>query len=118
MSRGEKQEIWRLVITMCANYDSDFGCLLLDYGCFMLNKEYTGGAFCKWFRDALMPLSPETARLFGGAVTPETKPCKMCGKRFPLNGRQSYCSADCFKAARRKAVAASVRKFRNKTGEM
>lgn len=114
LSGGEKQEICRLVKTMCANYDSEYGCLPLDSECFMFGKAYTNGAICKWFRDALMPLNPELERIFNGGIVPETKPCKVCGRRFPLNGRQAYCSEECAKLGRRKSVAKNVKAHRKR----
>jgi len=109
----EKQAIRRLVKAMCANYDDEYGCLLLDSDCLMFGKAYAGGALCKWFRAALMPLDPALERIFTGD-TSETKPCPICNGVFPLNGRQTYCSSKCSKAARRRSVAASVKAYRNR----
>ena len=109
----EKQVIRRLVKAMCANYDDEYGCLLLDSECFMFGKAYAGGALCKWFRAALLPLDPALERMFIGG-TSEAKPCAVCGRAFPLNGRQTYCSSKCSKMARRKSVANSVKAYRNR----
>ena len=108
----EKQAIRRLVKTSCANYDSEYGCLPLDADCPMFDKAYSGGALCKWFRSALMPTDPRLAQIFADN-TVKTKPCAVCGKAFPLNGRQTYCSPQCAKAVRRKSVADSVKAHRN-----
>ena len=109
----EKQAIRRLVKAMCANYDDEYGCLPLDSECFMFGKAYSGGGLCKWFRAAVMPLDPALERIFTDG-TLETKSCPICGRAFPLNGRQTYCSSTCSNAARRKSVAASVKAYRNR----
>ena len=109
----EKQTIRRLVKAMCANFDDEYGCLPLDSECFMFGKAYAGGALCKWFRTALLPLDPALERIFIGN-TSETKPCPICGRAFPLNGRQTYCSSKCSQAARRKSVTNSVKAYRNR----
>ena len=50
MTREERAAIKKLVVSLCANYDRDYGCLPLDYGrCYMLDKWWTG-AYCKYFR--------------------------------------------------------------------
>jgi len=108
----EKRSIRELVITKCANYDREYGCLLLDSMCFMLGKAYTGGAQCRWFRNALLPLDPKLKLVFIGGIAPDTKPCAVCGKEFPLNGRQAYCSDKCAKTHRRISVANNVRAHR------
>ena len=38
LTREEKAAIRRLVISMCANYDRECGCLPLDCECYMLGK--------------------------------------------------------------------------------
>ena len=109
----ERQEICRLVKTMCATYDYEYGCLALSCECFMFSKVYTGGALCKWFRNALLPLNRNLERLFTDDAV-ETKPCKICGKEFSLNGRQAYCSDKCLRSARKAAVARNVRSYRER----
>ena len=71
LTRDEKKKIRSLVTGMCANYDRETGlCLPLDCGCYMLHKCWTG-AYCRYFREAVLPLDPELlAALFfvaGGA---------------------------------------------------
>ena len=114
----EKQAIHRLVKTQCANYDDEYGCLPLDSDCHMFGKAYAGGSLCKWLREAVLPLNPELERVFSGDIAPDTKPCAVCGKAFPLNGRQTYCSEKCTKTARRKSVATSVRAYRERKRQM
>ena len=110
----EKRAIRRLVKTMCANYDDEYGCLALDAGCYMFSKAYVSDALCKWFRSAVLPLNPKLERVFTGGITPDTKSCEICGRAFPLNGRQTYCATKCTKAARRRSNAKNVKAHRNR----
>ena len=110
----ERQRIRRLVKAECANFDAEYGCLPLDSSCFMFGKAYSNGALCKCFRFAIMPLDPEVERVFIDGIAPDTKPCAVCGKAFPLNGRQSYCSESCARNSRRKAVASNMKAYRNR----
>ena len=110
----ERQATRRLVKEWCANYDDEYGCLPLGSDCFMFGKAYSGGALCKWFRDAVLPLDAELERIFTGGIAPDTKPCAVCGTAFPLNGRQIYCSDKCAAEGRRKSVAGNVQAFRER----
>ena len=111
----ERQEICRLVKTMCANYDNKYACLPLNGDCYMFyGYGYTNTAMCKWFRKAILPLNPELERVLTGDAMIETKSCAVCGKTFPLNGRQNYCSEKCAKINRRKSVAKNVREYRKR----
>ena len=59
LTRDERKKIRSLVTGMCANYDRETGlCLPLDCGCYMLHKCWTG-AYCRYFREAVLPLDPE-----------------------------------------------------------
>ena len=59
LTRDEKKKIRSLVTGMCANYDRESGlCLPLDCACYMLHKCWTG-AYCRYFREAVLPLNPE-----------------------------------------------------------
>jgi len=120
LTREERREIKRLVTEMCANYDRQYGCLPLDYGrCYMIDKYWTG-AYCKYFRNAVLPLNPklEAALLDGKPpalpAAAETKPCEICGKPFMGDGRQRYCSDKCVNKARRRSEAGRARKYRSK----
>jgi len=111
----EKQEIRRLVKTMCANYDEKYGCLPLNGDCYMsYGYGYTNTTMCKYFRQSVLPLNPELERVLTGGAMIETKPCAVCGKTFPLNGRQKYCSEKCAKINRSKSVAKNVREYRKR----
>ena len=57
LTRQEKAAIRSLVKRWCANYDKDAGCLPLDCECYMLGKCWTG-AYCRYFRAAVLPLDP------------------------------------------------------------
>ena len=41
LTRQERAAIRKLVTGMCANYDSEYGCLPLDCECYILNKWWT-----------------------------------------------------------------------------
>jgi len=113
LTGAERKRIRDLTKSVCANYDKEYGCLLLDSQCFMFGKAYSAGPLCKWFRNALMPLDQELKRIFTGVIAPDTKPCAVCGRAFPLNGRQLCCSDSCAKKRRRQFVANNVRAYRN-----
>ena len=112
MTAKERREIRKLVTTLCANYDHEYGCLPLDSECYMFGKWYTGN-FCKYFQNSVLPTNPE---LEASLMRKHATPCKMCGREFTPNGRQAYCSEKCRQSAKRMAVAARVRKHRQKQG--
>lgn len=101
LTREEKRAIRKLVFSLCANYDREYGCLPLDGPCYMLGKCWTG-AYCRYFRDAVLPNDPvlEAALTAEGPV-PETRPCPICGRPFLPDGRTRYCSAACSATALR-----------------
>jgi predicted nucleic acid-binding Zn ribbon protein len=105
----EKRQIKKLVISLCANYDKEYGCLPLDSDCYMFGICYRSSALCKYFRNAVLPTEPELEAVF--SPQPMTV-CRECGKKFPANGKRVYCSEACSEAARRKQTAARVRKHR------
>ena len=86
LTRDERKTIRRLVTGMCANYDSEYGCLPLDCPCYMLGKWWTG-SLCRYFRAAVLPLAPvlETS-LTGEAAGPEIRRCAVCGRAFIPQG--------------------------------
>ena len=57
LTREEKAAIRSLVVKWCANYGQECGCLPLDCECYMLGKCWTG-AYCRYFREAVLPLDP------------------------------------------------------------
>lgn len=109
LTAGEKRSIKALVKSMCANYDHEYGCLPLEGTCYMFTIGFVGSGLCRYFRDAVLPLDPGLEAVF---ARKPTKPCKVCGKRFPVSGRKAVCSDACAAAARKSATAARVRKHR------
>ena len=105
----EIRSIQKLVTAKCANYDKEYGCLPLDCECPMFGICYTNSALCSYFRKAVLPEDKELQAVF------EPMPlavCKECGKHFQKNGKRAYCSDKCAAEARRKQMAARVRKHR------
>lgn len=111
----EKRQIKKLVISKCANYDKEYGCLPLDCNCYMFGICYTNSALCRYFRKSVLPENAELEAVF--TQTPTTH-CKQCGKSFPTDGKRVYCSQRCAEEARRKQTAARVRKYREKQQQM
>ena len=101
----EKQRIKKLVTSLCANYDKEYGCLPLDCDCPMLGICFTNSALCRYFRKSVLP---EDAGLEAVFTQISTTHCKQCGKPFPTDGKR----------ARRKQTAARVRKYREKQQQM
>lgn len=112
LTRAERTAIRKLVTSMCANYDKEYGCLPLDCECYMLGKWWTG-ANCKYFRNAVLPLDPALERsLTDPGPAPELRPCAVCGTMFLPSGRMRYCSPACAEAALREQKRAYMRKQR------
>lgn len=109
LTAGEKRRVKALVKSMCANYDAEYGCLPLDGTCYMFTIAFVGSGLCRYFRDAVLPLDPGLEAVFSRKPT---KPCKVCGKRFPVSGNKATCSTACADSARKSATAARVRKHR------
>ena len=112
LTREEKRAIRKLVFSLCANYDREYGCLPLDGPCYMLGKCWTG-AYCRYFRHAVLPNDPvlEAALTVEGPA-PETRPCPVCGRPFLPDGRTRYCSTGCAHSARLKKQRGYMRKYR------
>ena len=112
LTRDERRAIRRLVTSLCANYDRTEGlCLPLDCPCYMLGKCWTG-AYCRYFRAAVLPLDPVLERSLAVERITETRPCPVCGRAFLPDGRQRYCSPTCARAARRQKQRGYMRKYR------
>lgn len=111
LTAREKQRIKKLIVSQCANYDKEYGCLPLDCDCPMFGICYRGSVLCTWFRDALLPSVPELQVVF---EPQPLKVCRECGKRFQAQGKRVYCSDNCAEAARRKQTAARVHRHRKK----
>lgn len=116
LTREEKAGIKKLVLSMCANYDREYGCLPLECECYMLGKCYTG-AYCRYFREAVLPLDPALeAAICGAGEAPETRLCPICGRAFVPQGRRSYCSEACKAVGNRRKSRERMRKMRDKSG--
>ena len=102
LTREEKRAIRKLVFSLCANYDREYGCLPLDGPCYMLGKCWTG-AYCRYFRDAVLPNDPvlEAALTAEGPV-PETRPCQLWGVPSRREAGPGYCAAACSSTGLRK----------------
>lgn len=109
----EKQRIKKLITSLCANYDKEYGCLPLDCDCPMFGICYTNSALCRYFRSAVLPTDVKLQAAFRSEPTPLTA-CRQCGKPFPADGKRIYCSQRCAEEARRRQTAARVRKYREK----
>ena len=107
----EKQRIKKLITSLCANHDKEYGCLPLDCECPMLGICYTNSAMCRYFRESVLPNDPE---LEAALQAIPAKRCQRCGKPFPVSGRRVYCSDQSADEARKKQTAARVRKYRSK----
>jgi len=113
LTKKERAAIRRLVITLCANYDNEYGCLILDGDCYMLNKWWTG-AYCKYFQNAVLPVDPILEATLLGRVSPATERCAVCGASFMASGRQKYCSPACIKTGNRHKSRDRMRKKRKR----
>lgn len=112
LTREEKAAIRRLVTKLCANYDKEYGCLPLDCECYMLGKCWTG-AYCRYFREAVLPTDPALeAALTCEGPAPEMRPCPVCGRPVPPDGRRQYCSPACASAALRRQKKEYMRRKR------
>lgn len=111
LTRRERAAIRKLVVSLCANYDKEYGCLPLDCECYMLNKWWTG-AYCRYFRDAVLPTDPVLEASLSEGAAAEKRPCPICGRPVIQGGKQAYCSPPCAEAARRKRQRNYMRKRR------
>ena len=115
LTAAERREIRRLVTTLCANYDSEYGCLPLDCACYMLNKWWTG-SLCRYFEGAVLPVNPILERALKEEPPQDTKPCAVCGRPFPVAGRKAYCSDKCREQGQREKDAKRAWKYRKNKG--
>lgn len=110
LTRREKTAIRALVTKWCANYDRELGCLPLECECFMLGKCWTG-AYCRYFREAVLPLDPALEADLSGRGIGSAR-CPVCGRPIPADGRRRYCSPACGKTAHRKQQREHMRRKR------
>ena len=72
LTSKEKRSIKRLIKRLCANYDSEYGCLPLDCDCPMFGICYTNSAMCRYFRESVLPNDPELQ------ASLESQPVRTC----------------------------------------
>ena len=102
LTREEKKKIRALVVKWCANYDKEYGCLPLECECYMFGKCWTG-AYCRYFREAVLPADPALESAITGEDTSmRQKTCPVCGRAYLPTTSQAYCSDMCRVSARRK----------------
>ena len=89
----------------------EYGCLPLDCECYMLGKCWTG-AYCRYFREAVLPLNPALEAALTDGPAPGLRPCAVCGRLFAPEGKRAFCSAACAENARRKRQRGYMRKRR------
>ena len=117
LTRDELRDLKRLAADMCANYDRQNGCLLLNEKCYMLyGAIYTCSALCKYFRKAVLPLNSKLEALFSGEnIAGQIKRCAVCGKEIYSGGnRAKYCEP-CAHRIHRRQKNESDRKRRSQT---
>lgn len=90
LTREEKAAIRALVVKWCANYDRECGCLPLDGECYMFGKCWTG-AYCRYFREAVLPLAPALeASLLTEGPGRISSPARSVAGPFPrIGGRRT-----------------------------
>lgn len=113
LTKSEKREIKKLV-KQCANFrKEEQECLPFDSCCFMLNKTYAG-TLCKYFKNAVLPLSPNLERVLTKNYDISQKKCGICGGIFNAMKNKRYCSEKCKDIAKKQADRERSRKYRNK----
>jgi len=113
LTRAERSAVKKLVKDLCANYDHEYGCLLLDDNCYMLyGVAYNCSALCKYFRKAVLPTDPVLEAVFNGGEAVETRICEICGGAFPVVGKKAYCSDACAADAKKKQQRGYMRERR------
>ena len=116
LTREEKRKIRALVVKWCANYDKEYGCLPLECECYMFGKCWTG-AYCRYFREAVLPLDPALeAALMTEGPPPVFKPCPICGGAVPVDGRMAYLRPDRPAAAKARVYAEKAEVMCGKLG--
>ena len=117
LTREELRCIRRLAADMCANFDRQYGCLLLEDRCYMFyGAAYTCSALCRYYRNAVLPTDPKLEALLGGEnIAEHIKRCAVCGKELYSTGnRAKYCGL-CARRVHRRQKNESDRKRRSNT---
>ena len=113
----EKRLIRMSVQKKCACYDPYYGCLPLDADCNMTKIGFTNSNLCRYYEKAVLPDEPEIMILLSNNQG-KMRTCKICGRRFVMNGNRQYCSDHCSLIARRNATARRMRKARKNRDAM
>ena len=115
LTSAERSTIRKLVVSLCANYDRDYGCLMLDGDCYMFyGVAYSNTGMCEYFRKAVLPTDPVLEATLTGSGALEMRPCAFCGASFPVKGRQAYCSDVCTGKSQRRRNREFMRKKRSR----
>jgi predicted nucleic acid-binding Zn ribbon protein len=78
---------------------------------------YTNSCLSKYFRSAVLPLSPELEALFDAERSkPAIRECAVCGAEFSPFGRGRFCSDKCRAKSKRNQDRESLRKYRRNKG--
>ena len=113
LTRTERTAIRKLVKDLCANYDSEYGCLPMNSTCYMFyGVGYTNTGMCKYFHKAVLPTNPALEAILTSGEVVETRFCGICGRTFPANRKKTYCSNACAGKAQRKQQREHMRKKR------
>ena len=96
----------------CANYDKDYWLPAAGLRRAICWGNAGQGAYCRYFRSAVLPLDPVLERSLTVERITETRPCPVCGRAFLPDGRQRYCSPVCAGAALREQKRAYMRRKR------
>ena len=113
LTRAELAAMKKLARDLCANYDYEYGCLLLDAECYMMyGVAYTCPALCKWFRNAVLPTDPVLEDILNGRTPPASAKCAACGDPFIPDGKQIYCSPACKDEGNRRRSRERMKKKR------
>jgi predicted nucleic acid-binding Zn ribbon protein len=83
----------------------------------MMRIDCTDEVSCNWFLECILPGIPELEQSLEGNGAADTKPCLVCGMKFPLNRRQIYCSSKCSNEARKEASARNTKEYRRRKRE-
>ena len=117
LTREELRDMKRLATNMCANFDREQGCLILDGKCYMsYGVAFTCSAICEYYRRAVLPLNLQLKALFSGEnIAEHIKSCAVCGKElYAVGNRAKYCKS-CARRVHRRQKNESDRKRRPRT---
>lgn len=115
LTSADKKKLKHLIYE-CANYNKDNNeCLPLDTSCYMLLKGTVNSGICSYFEKAVLPLNKELEVILKDLPS-NLKTCAICRKKFPVNGRQKYCSEPCKVLGTKEAEKQKKRRQRQKEG--